>query len=51
MKILGTCGIGLSFALAVNSATGAAPDISGTYWATSYSPKIQVVAAVTHRST
>jgi hypothetical protein len=43
MKILCTCGIGLSFALAVNSATGAAPDISGTYWATSYSPKIQVV--------
>jgi hypothetical protein len=45
MKILCTCGIGLSFALAIvlNSAARAAPDISGTYWATSYSPKIQVV--------
>src|SRR3984893_7506506 len=45
MKILCVCGIGLSFALAmaINSTAGAAPDISGTYWATSYSPKIQVV--------
>ena len=45
MKLFRVCGIGLSFtlAVAVNSATGAAPDISGTYWATSYSPKIQVV--------
>jgi hypothetical protein len=39
------CGIGLWFALAMAacSAAGAAPDISGTYWATSYSPRIQVV--------
>ena len=39
------CGIGLWFALAMAacSTAGAAPDISGTYWATSYSPKIQVV--------
>jgi hypothetical protein len=45
MKLVRGCGIGLSFALAmaVNSTAGAAPDISGTYWATSYSPKIQVV--------
>jgi hypothetical protein len=44
MKVVG--GIGFSFALATClaacSAAGAAPDISGTYWATSYSPKIQV---------
>jgi hypothetical protein len=39
------CGISLSFtwALAFNSATVAAPDISGTYWASSYSPTIQVL--------
>jgi hypothetical protein len=39
------CGIGLWFALAMAacSTAGAAPDISGTYWATSYSPKIQVM--------
>jgi hypothetical protein len=39
------CGIGLWFALAMAacSTAGAAPDISGTYWATSYSPRIQVV--------
>jgi hypothetical protein len=39
------CGIGLWFALAMaaGSAASAAPDISGTYWSTSYSPKIQVV--------
>jgi hypothetical protein len=39
------CGIGLWFALAMAacSAASAAPDISGTYWATSYSPKIQVM--------
>src|SRR6516162_7812319 len=43
MKVVCVCGIGLSFALAVSSAAGAAPDISGTYWATSYSPNIQVV--------
>jgi hypothetical protein len=38
------CGIGLWFALAMAacSTAGAAPDISGTYWATSYSPRIQV---------
>ena len=40
---------GLAFALAMtansalNSAAGAAPDLSGTYWATSYSPNIQVM--------
>jgi hypothetical protein len=45
MTVVGVCGIGLSFALAMAtySAAAAAPDISGTYWATSYSPKIQVV--------
>jgi hypothetical protein len=43
MKFFRVCGIGVSFALAINSAAGAAPDISGTYWATSYSPKIQVL--------
>jgi hypothetical protein len=45
MKVVGVRGIGLSFALAMAtySAAGAAPDISGTYWATSYSPKIEVV--------
>jgi hypothetical protein len=39
------CGIGLWFALAMAacSIASAAPDISGTYWATSYSPKIEVV--------
>jgi hypothetical protein len=44
MKVFSVCGIGFPFvlALAVNSAASAAPDISGTYWATSYSPKIQV---------
>ena len=41
MKISCVCGIG--FSLALNSAAGAATDISGTYWATSYSPKIQVL--------
>ena len=43
MKVV--CSIGLSFALAMaaSSAAGAASDISGTYWATSYSPNIQVV--------
>jgi hypothetical protein len=45
MKVSCGFGIGLSFALALalNSAAVAAPDISGTYWATSYSPTIQVV--------
>src|SRR5260370_13409430 len=41
MKFICVCGIGLSFAVALNAANAAAPDISGTYWATSYSPKIQ----------
>jgi hypothetical protein len=43
MKVFCVCGIGLSFTLALSSAAVAAPDISGTYWATSYSPKIQVL--------
>ncbi len=45
MKVLSVCCISLSFTLApaVNSDANAAPDISGTYWATSYSPKIGVV--------
>jgi hypothetical protein len=47
MKAIGVGGIGVSFALAAycaaSFAADAAPDISGTYWATSYSPKIQVV--------
>ena len=49
MKVVRVCSMGLSFTLAMaansvaNSAAGAAPDLSGTYWATSYSPKIQVV--------
>jgi hypothetical protein len=45
MKVVG--GIGFSFALATYSAIGsaawAASDIAGTYWATSYSPKIHVL--------
>jgi len=49
MKVVRVCSMGLSFTLAMaansvaNSAAGAAPDLSGTYWAISYSPKIQVV--------
>jgi hypothetical protein len=45
MDCVRVCGIGLWFALAmaICSAASAAPDISGTYWATSYSPKIEVV--------
>src|SRR5260370_38779005 len=43
MKFICVCGIGLSFAVALSAATAAAPDISGTYWAKSYSPKIQVL--------
>src|SRR5262252_8646916 len=44
MNVVCLCGIGLSFALMIeNSAAGTSPDISGTYWATSYSPKIQVL--------
>src|SRR5579862_3770279 len=44
MKVLRCCGAGLAvlWVLCAHGAT-AAPDISGTYWATSYSPKIQVV--------
>jgi hypothetical protein len=47
MKIVGGSGIGPLFVLAeylvACSLASAAPDISGTYWATSYSPKIQVL--------
>ncbi|HSV21658.1 MAG TPA: hypothetical protein VLJ17_01370 [Xanthobacteraceae bacterium] len=43
MNVGCVCGIGLSLALAINSAAGAGPDISATYWATSYSPNIQVL--------
>jgi hypothetical protein len=49
MKVVRGCRIGVSFALALaahsaaSSAARAAQDISGTYWATSYGPKIQVV--------
>src|SRR5258706_12159812 len=43
MKVSCVCGIGVSFAVALTSAAAAAPDISGTYWATSYSPTIQVL--------
>lgn len=45
MKVFCVCSIGLAFALApaVYSTADAAPDISGTYWATSYSSKIQVL--------
>jgi hypothetical protein len=48
MKIFCICSIGLSLVLApaANSAAGGAPDISGTYWAPSYSPKIQVLGDV-----
>ena len=44
MKVLRCCGAGLAVMgfLCAQDAT-AAPDISGTYWATSYSPKIQMV--------
>jgi hypothetical protein len=43
MRFFCRSGIGLSFVMAFNSATAAAPDISGTYCATSYSPTIQVL--------
>jgi hypothetical protein len=54
MKVDGVCGMGprstgATVTLAIGAwaaaccAAGAAPDISGTYWATTYSPKIQVV--------
>lgn len=36
-------GLVIALYLAVCSAATAAPDISGTYWATTYSPKIQVL--------
>jgi hypothetical protein len=45
MKAVGICAGGLCFALAafgIARAAGEAPDISGTYWATSYSPHIPV---------
>lgn len=43
MRVFCVCAIALSFPLAFNSAALPAPDISGTYWATSYSSKIQVL--------
>src|SRR5499427_1436797 len=45
MKVICVFGLGPTFALAmaVSSAAGAEPDISGTYSATSYSPQIQVL--------
>jgi hypothetical protein len=49
MKVVRVCGVGVSFALAIAAysaactAAGAAPDLSGTYWATTYSPTIQVL--------
>jgi hypothetical protein len=45
MRVLCVCGIFLSctLALALNSVVRAAPDLSGTYWAASYSSKIQVL--------
>ena len=39
---IGGAGLAVMWVLCAQGAT-AAPDISGTYWATSYSPKIQVV--------
>jgi len=42
MKVVRSIGLSFALAMAASSAAGAAPDISGTYWATSYSPKIQV---------
>src|SRR5579862_8088237 len=49
MKVARVCCIKPSFALTAAtyllacSAAGAASDISGTYWATRYSPKIEVL--------
>jgi len=43
MKVVRSIGLSFALAMAASSAAGAAPDISGTYWATSYSPKIQVM--------
>jgi hypothetical protein len=51
MTVVRGWGVGLSFALAMAAcsaactAASAAPEISGTYWAASYSPNIQVVGA------
>jgi len=42
MKVVRSIGLSFALAMAASSAAGAAPDISGTYWATSYSPNIQV---------
>jgi hypothetical protein len=45
------CRIGILFALATATifaaccAVSAAPDVSGTYWATTYSPEIQVLGS------
>jgi hypothetical protein len=43
MKLSCICSVGILFTLGLNSAPLAAPDISGTYWATSYSPTIQAL--------
>jgi len=47
MKAVGGCGIGVCLALsgwaAACCGVSAGPDIAGTYWATSYSPKIEVL--------
>jgi hypothetical protein len=44
MRVFRCCGAGLAVMWFVGAlGAAAAPDISGTYWATSYSPKIQVV--------
>ena len=37
--------IGLSIATLAGGSASAAPDISGTYWATAYSPTIEVVGS------
>ena len=55
MKVLRGRGSGVSLALATAlycaacSVAGAAPDLSGTYWATTYSPKIRFSAVATRR--
>jgi hypothetical protein len=43
MKSSCICSVGILFTLGLTSAALAAPDISGTYWATSYSPTIQAL--------
>jgi hypothetical protein len=43
MRVFCFCGIAFTLALALNCAAIAAPDVSGTYWATSFSSKIQVL--------